>query len=250
MFLYFDRRMMIMQIIINSVVCACALAGLIIGLASFFRKRQPLYSQLVTLAIGCAFLGRLYNVVVIICDKEIPRTFNTGVLGTIGCFMFIFSANYGEMDSLCEKKLSGNRKYTFIGFAAPLLLAAEAACILAFSSRSFVLKVTYAAVLAFIMCAAYFNLKHLLIRDVEGGIIKSIRGYNLISLVLEFLYAAEILFDAFDKTKPKSIVYVLMSICLLAIIPVLKKEITSWKVRQRDSFLSGGLNRKSGGAEQ
>lgn len=62
--------MIYMQIIINSVVCACALAGLIFGLMSFFRKRQPLYSQLVTLAIGCAFLGRLYNVVVIIATTR------------------------------------------------------------------------------------------------------------------------------------------------------------------------------------
>lgn len=80
--------------------------------------------------------------------------FNTGVLATIGCFMFIFSANYGEMDSLCEKKLAGNKKFAFIGLLAPALLAAEAAAILAFSSRSFVLRLTYAAVLAFIMFAA------------------------------------------------------------------------------------------------
>ena len=234
-----------MQIIINSVVCVCALAGLIIGVSSFFRKRQPLYSQLVTLAVGCAFLGRLYNVVVILCDKEIPHTFNTGVLETIGCFMFIFSANYGEMDSLCEKKLEGNKKYTYIGFLAPAVLAAEAVCIIALSRRPFVLRATYAAVLLFIMFTAYFNLKHLLIRDVEGGIIKSIRGYNFIALALESLYAAEILFDAFGLYKPKSIIYLLMSTCLIVVIPVLKKEITSWNVRQKEKLLGG---RQSGGA--
>ena len=37
--------------------------------------------------------------------------------------MLIFSANYGEMDSLCEKT-AGSKKFTFIGFAALLLLAA------------------------------------------------------------------------------------------------------------------------------
>ena len=239
-----------MQIVINAVVCACALAGLIYGLVSFFKKRQPLYSQLVTLGIGCAFLGRLYNVVVIVCNDEIPSTFNTGVIATIGCFMFIFSANYGEMDSLCEKKLPGNKKYRVIGLAAPVLLAAEAACIVAFGSCGIVLRITYAAVLGFIMFAAYFNLKHLLIRDVEGGIIKSIRGYNLIALLLEFLYAAEMMLDAFEIIKPKSIVYVLMSICLLAIIPVLKREITSWKVRQRGgiSASKNKKNKKQGGA--
>lgn len=171
------------------------------------------------------------------------------MLATIGCFMFIFSANYGEMDSLCEKKLAGNKKFSVIGFAAPAVLAAEAACIVALSDCSFVLKITYAAVLGFIMFAAYFNLKHLLIKDVDGGIIKSIRGYNLIALLLEFLYAAEIAFDAFDKVKPKSIVYVLMSVCLLAIIPVLKKEITSWKVRMRGAAALSRNNKPGGEAQ-
>ena len=237
-----------MQIIINSVVCACALAGLVIGLVSFFKKKQPLYSQLVTLAIGCAFLGRLYNIVVIICDGALPRTFNTGVLATIAFFMFIFSANYGEMDSLCEKKLPGNRKYSFIALAAPFLLEAEAIAVIAFSRQSIVLRLTYAAVLTFMMLAAYFNLKHLLIRDVEDGIIKSIRGYNLLALLLELLYGAELLFDAFDMLKPKSIVYLLMSVCLIAIIPLLKKEITSWKVHQEEEIAAFVGKNKQGGA--
>ena len=57
----------------------------------------------------------------------------------------------------------GNKKYTYIGFLAPAVLAAEAVCIIALSRRTFVLRATYAAVLLFIMFAAYFNLKHLLI---------------------------------------------------------------------------------------
>ena len=222
-----------MQIIINAVVCACALAGLVIGLASFFKKKQPQYSQLITLALGCAFLGRLYNIVVLVCDGSLPRTFNTGVLGTIGCFMFIFSANYGEMDSLCEKKLPGNRKYSYIALAAPAMLAAAAVMILLFSEESIMLRLTYAGEMGFIMFAAYFNLKHLLIKDVEGGIIRSIRGYNLIALLLELLYTAELVFDSFGLKKPKSAVYLLMSVCLLAVIPVLKKGISNWKVSMK-----------------
>ena len=237
-----------MQIMINSVVCACALAGLLIGLLSFFNKRQPLYSQLVTLAVGCAFLGRLYNIVVLICDGAIPRSFNTGVLATVGFFMFIFSANYGEIDSLCEKKLPGNRKYSFIALAAPVLLETEAVLIVAFSGGSLVLRLTYAGVLTFIMLAAYFNLKHLLIKDVKGGFVGSIRGYNLIALLLELLYAAEIVFDAFDMYKPKSIVYLLMSVCLVAIIPVLKKEISNWKKCQKEELSAAFGNKKPGGA--
>ena len=133
-------------------------------------------------------------------------------------------------------------------FCFTFLLEAEAVAVIAFSGQSTVLRLTYAAVLTFIMLAAYFNLKHLLIRDVEGGIIKSIRGYNLLALLLELLYAAEILFDSFNMYKPKSIVYLLMSLCLIAIIPVLRKEITSWKVHQKEALRAAVGNNKPGGA--
>ena len=66
--------------------------------------------------------------------------------------------------------------------------------------------------------------------DVEFGIIGSIRGYNLIALMLELLYTAEIALDAFELVTLKSIVYLLMSICLLIIIPILKRGGKKWKV--------------------
>ena len=217
-------------IIINSVVCVCALIGLIMGVISFSKKKLPLYVQLVTLALGCAFLGRLYNIVMIICDGAVPDTFNMNMLATIGCFLFIFIANFGEMDSLCEKTLPGNSKYSVIGFAAPALFMAEAVLILILSPHNLVLRISYAAVLVSIMFASYFNLKHLLIHDVEGGFIKNLRAYNFMALILGLLYGAEIMLDAFDVELPGFIIYLLMSACLVLIIPVLKKRITTWRV--------------------
>ena len=235
-------------IIINSLVCACALTGFIIGSRNFSDKRMPLYLQLVTLALGCAFLGRLYNIVVIICDGAIPRTFNMGVLAAIGCFMFIFSANFGEMDSLCEKRLPGNRKFIWIGFAAPAVFAATAACIVVFSREDIMLRLAFAAVLVSVMLASYYNLKHLLIHDVDDGIIKSIRGYNLIALLLELLYAAEMAFDAFELEVGVSVVDILMSACLLAVVPVLKKEITNWRSPFENASGAKSAKKKAGGA--
>lgn len=220
---------MTLTVIINLVVCVCALAGFIMGVHAYFKPKQPLYSQMVTIALGCAALGRLYNAAVIICDGEIPRTFNTGVLATIGCFMFFFSANYGQMDSLCDMEDKKNRKFRWVALLAPMILLVSAVFIL-FSHNTLIYRVTCAVEILFIMLASYYNLKHLMIHDVEFGIIGSIRGYNLIALLLELLYTAEIAFDAFDLITVKSIVYVFMSICLLIIIPILKRGGKKWKV--------------------
>ncbi len=82
---------------------------------------------------------------------------------------------------------------------------------------------------------------------MDSGIIKSIRGYNLIALLLECLYAAEMAFDAFGLETCVFVVNILMSACLLAVIPVLKKEITNWK-SPFDAVSGGkGEKKKAGG---
>ena len=220
---------MTLDVIINLVVCACAFVGFSMGVHAFFKKNQPLYSQMVTIALGCAALGRLYNAAVIVCDGSIPRTFNTGILATVGSFLFFFSANFGQMDSLCDMDDKKNLKFRWIALAAPLLLAVCAVLILFFCNENFTLRVISAVQILVIMLAAYYNCKHLMIHDVDGGIIGSIRGYNLIALLLEFLFTAEITFDAFSMHTPLSIVCLLMCICLLLIIPVLKKGGSKWK---------------------
>ena len=218
-------------IIINTVVCVCALAGFITGAVKFFRKKKVLYSQMVTVALGCAALGRLYNISVMVCGSGIPRTFNTGVLAAIGCFMFIFSANYGEMDSLCDMNFKRNKRLKLTALAVPAIFAAAAAAVFLMSEAPLAMRLTYAAEILFIALAAYFNFKHLRAEDIERGIIRSLRWYNFLSLMLAFLYTAEIVLDAFEFVRVKNIVYVLMSACLLMIIPALEKGMTKWRAK-------------------
>ncbi len=190
-----------LKIMINSVVCVCAVAGFIMGAVKFFRKKKPLYSQMVTVALGCAALGRLYNISVMICGNGIPKTFNTGILATIGFAMFIFGANYGEMDSLCDMNFKRNRKMKWTALAVPAMLVITAAVIFVLSGGTTVYRITCSLEIIFIAFAAYFNFKHFCIQDVEFGIIGSLRRYNLLALMLELLYSAEITLDAFDRTK-------------------------------------------------
>ena len=184
---------------------------------------------MITIALGCASLGRLYNIVKIITEDGVPMTFNAGVLATIGCFMFLFSANFGEMDSLCDMSYPHNKAISIAALAAPAMLISAAAVIVIFGYYSAVLRITYAVEILFISLASYFNCKHLFIRDDEYGIFTNIRGYNLLSLLLGFFYTAELVMDIFEIIRPKSILYILMSACLLGIVPVLNKGFTRWR---------------------
>ena len=218
-----------MQIIINAFVCISALIGSLLGAYSARKRKLPMYCRMVTIAIGCAALSRVYNIAVILCDGKLPKTFNTGVLAVIGCFMFVLSANCDEMDSLCDMSDPGNRHLRLYALAAPLVFAVCAAIVLFASSASVMLKITYAVEIVFIMLAAYYNFKHLIAHDVDLGVIKCLRWYNLLALLLELLYTAEIMLDAFGAIKAKSLVYLLMCICLAAVTPVLSSGIMKWK---------------------
>ncbi len=219
-----------LTILVNLLLCICAAAGFLHGALTYFKPKAALYAQMITSAMGCAALGRLYYIAVLVCDGSIPRTFNTGVLATIGCFMFIFSANFGQMDSLCDMSEPKNKKVRFLALLAPLLLLGAAVGIWIFCGERLVLKVTAMVQIVFLMQASYFNCKHLLIHDVEFGIIGSIRGYNLVMLLLELLYTAEIVCNVFLWEKLLLIVSLAMSVCLLLVIPMLKKGGKRWKI--------------------
>jgi hypothetical protein len=133
------------------------------------------------------------------------------------------------MDSLCDMSDKKNGKFRWLALIAPLLLLPAALLIWFRCDEIATYRLVSVVQIVFIMLASYYNCKHLMIHDVEFGIIGSIRGYNLIALLLEFLFTAEITFDAFSMHTPLSIVYLLMSICLLLIIPVLKKGGNKWK---------------------
>jgi len=79
-------------------VTLCASFGFFYGLFFFFRKRSELYARMVVFGIGCAMLGRLYEILQLQVDGQISSGFHVSMLGLIGSFQFFFTANYGEMN--------------------------------------------------------------------------------------------------------------------------------------------------------
>ena len=53
-------------------------------------------------------------------------------------------------------------------------------------------KIVSAIITLLVMMAGYFHLKHLIFPDVEHGVIRSLRTYNLLALVYCYLCMAEI----------------------------------------------------------
>ena len=69
----------------------------------------------------------------------------------------------------------------------------------------------------------------MIIEDVSFGLIRSIRSYNLLSLIYALLCISEVLVDVLNLPAAFSvIVCVLECAVLLAFIPVLERGVKKW----------------------
>lgn len=208
----------------------CAAVGFAYGLSRFFRKQSALYIRMIVFGIGCAMLGRLFQTLQLFVSGSIQEGFHVGILGVVGSFMFFFSANYGQIDSLVDDGGSKLRKYRLLALLAPL--AAIALYAVYYIRVGFCAgAVVHGVETAFIGAALYFHLKHLIIPDVQFGIVRSIRSYNLLALIYGLLCMTEIIFGAFRLPGVCNIVLsVLLCLTLIVFIPVLGKGVKKWSI--------------------
>ena len=104
------------------VIFICCLTGFVFASMRYYGSSKSLYIKLVIFALGSAMLGRLFDVITLLTRGDIGATFNVGMLGIAGCFLFSLSANYGQMDSLVDDKSRANHKYRVMAMIAPLLI--------------------------------------------------------------------------------------------------------------------------------
>lgn len=215
-------------LITNIITCCCAFAGFIFGIVKFFQPRKAVYAQMITLAAGCMAFGRLYQVVRLLTNGNILNEFQLGILGVIGSLVFFFSANYGLMDSLADDGSKKYRKYRIIPLAAPAVILFIYIFLIAVADFSLMLKIMGAVITLFAMQTAYFNLKHLIFPDVDYGIIKCLKSYNLAVLIYSFICIAEFIAISYEKELAICITGTLMGIILLIVVPAVERGIKKW----------------------
>lgn len=214
---------MIISLISNVFTCVCAFIGFIYGIIKFFKPKKAIYSQMITLAVGCMAFGRLYQTVRLLTGGSIVNEFQLGVLGVIGSLMFLFSANFGAMDSIADDGSKKLRKYRIIPLSAPIAMIALYLIFICFSSLPMLAKVAGGVVVFFAVQASYYNLKHLIFPDVDFGIINCIKIYNCLALIYSFLCIAEFIAISRESEAGTLIIGVAMGIVLLALVPTLER---------------------------
>lgn len=213
----------------NLAIFICTAVSFTYGAIRFFKKRKALYLQMIVGGIGCMMLSRAFQFITILTRGSFPSGFHIGTLGMAGGFLFFLSANYGQMDKLLDDGARENKKYRLFALIAPCVLAGIYSLLFLIPAAADN-RVIYGIMTLVIMFASYFNLKHFIFPDVEFGFIRSIRGYNLIALMLAVLSVGEMVLLALNMQIPLLILYVAICAVSIAIVPILEKGVKKWAI--------------------
>ena len=215
-------------LISNIIVCVCAFIGFIHGIVKVLIPKKAVYAQMITLAVGCVAFGRLYQVVRLLTGGDMFNGFQLGVFGVIGSLMFLYSANYGAMDSLADDGTRKFLKYRLISIAAPVAALGLYVLFIFYTELPRSVKIASALVTIFVMHASYYNLKHLIFPDVDYGIIKCLKPYNLLALLYTFLCLAEMIVIGLGSEIGILTIGVLIGVILIGIVITLERGMKKW----------------------
>ena len=213
----------------NMAMFICMAVSFTYGVVRFFKKGKALYLQMIVGGLGCMMLGRAFQFITLLTRGMLPEGFHIGTLGIVGGFLFFLSANYGQMDKLLDDGARENKKYRLFALIAPCVLAGIYSLLFLIPAAADN-RVIYGIMTLVIMFASYFNLKHFIFPDVEFGFIRSIRGYNLIALMLAVLSVGEMVLLELNMQIPLLILYVAICAVSIAIVPILEKGVKKWAI--------------------
>lgn len=208
----------------------CGFIGFFYGLKRF-KNAKALYGQMATWGVGCIALGRLLIMVKAITQGVPFKGMFTPLCGFCAGALFFFAANYGGMDKLVDDRSKQIKKYRIFALIIPLiLLVTYVAVAYYFQNINFCIDLGIVIFTGSFAC--YYSCKHIIIPDVENGIVKSLRPYNMMVILVVLLFVFELIIE---NLPINTVVFTLLfikhivgGVLLVSIIPVLERSMKKW----------------------
>lgn len=220
------------EFISQCIVAFLLAASAIYGIAVSFKKKGVLFVQIIVSGVACLALGNIFTLMLqITAPQEVKNSlmngFNLGMLGIFGFFFFIFSAAFGQIDGLGDDRSKSLRKYRLIGLTAviPVLICVA---LIVLSPAKEALKIVYAIVYLPAVLASYYNLKHLVLPDVDLGIISCMRMYNLFMLITTAVLLVNTVFKVYGLTVLYGVSNVLVGVMGVLVVVSAKRSAERW----------------------
>ena len=198
------------------------------GAAKLFKKKKPMYLQILVCAAGCFAIQQLSYVVNIWCD--VTAAVSIGMFGIFGCNFFLLSANFGTLDRIVDDG-KGSGKARAGAVIAPVITAAlAAAAFFAWKGRDMFCAVMWVVMLIPALPASYFNLKHILLPMDPFEFLRATKPCNIAALVFYIITAAYAVCSASLSDTVNGVLSVAMSVSVLALSLCAVKGAKKWGI--------------------
>lgn len=199
-----------------------SLIAVIYGACSCYRKKTPLFYKIVFYSALTCLIGNIYTLLYGILWWPVGSEFHIGYLGYVGMFFFLYSSYYGAIDSLADGKQPELRRFRAVAVIIAAAFFVASALLIFFGGKAFWKGIIVIPV----SLTLYFAMKHLIIPDVDMGIIKVMRPYNALVICLCICMMLRLV------SMPYSMLGTVSSICtgvLLAVyLPVARNGVRKW----------------------
>lgn len=216
-----------MIFLIHTLSFAISAAAFIFGGIKLFKKKKPLYLQMLVCAAGCFALEELSSLVSLWCNAA-SGLFSIGMLGILGCNFFLLSANYGTLDKIVDD--NGNKKVRFYALAAPAVLTVLLAAACAAKRKFDFSSAIRVLVMLPALPASYFNLKHVLLPKDDFGFLSASRPCNIAALCFYVICEIHIWLSFLAITPAAEASLLLMSLASFGLVFSAVKGAKIWGI--------------------
>lgn len=207
-----------------------AVSAFFYGAISLFKKGKPLYFQMIVCGVACFALEVLFVAVAVWCNNYNP-SINLGIIGLFGCNLFLFSANYDQLDSVLDDGDRTNDRAKLVAKVGTIIIAAVLIIIIVFIIKDKNLKLIPIVIMMLPVCpASYFNIKHLLMPIDDFGFLKATRACNAIVLSFYLFCFICIVGIINNSALVQGISVVLMSATMLLLAVFSVKGAKQWAI--------------------
>lgn len=216
------------QILFSLAAFLIAIGAFGFGAVKLFKKKKPLYLQLLVCAAGCFALQQLSRVVNLWCG--VASAVSIGVFGIFGCNFFLLSANYGTLDKIVDDG-RGSEKAKLFAVIAPVIMAVlTAAAFLSWREKDTFNAVLWVVMLLPALPASYFNLKHILLPMDPFEFLRATKPCNIAALAFYCVTAVYVIGSAAAGSTVGGALSVLMSVSVLGLTLCAVRGAKEWGI--------------------
>lgn len=207
---------------------AVAAGAFTFGVIRLFKKKKPLYFQLLVCAAGCFAIAQLSMLVNLWCN--VTQAVSVGMLGILGCNFFLLSANYGTLDKIVDDG-KGSKSARTVALIAPIVMAAATvAAFFVWKDKDTFCAVMWSLMMLPSLPASYYNLKHVLLPIDPFGFLIATKPCNIAALSFYVITAVYVIGTAVWGALTDGILAVLMSLAVLGLTVAAEKGAKQWGI--------------------